>query len=250
MMDVGGTTQIGSATGYPYYNYGYGDGLVAWYFPAATAPAWGGAYVLRMEGNPEFHAAPVPVETYTLTSADYSSLSNEGLEDFIISECLEIELDWGVALVNSSDIGMILTAEGEAYLRGTLSGLQYMAPGILAIQEEVPVVTPRTWGTGQADTYKARWAGTWVGDSLDGVSDFFGGISWNNVTGMAILALSIGLFALSAHFFQSSLPGFVVSVVLMLGGFWMGFVSASIMGVTVLLAAIYLGYVLIFRTSG
>jgi len=249
LMDVGGTTQIGAATAYPYYNYGYGEGLVAWYFPAATAPVWGSSYILRMEGNPEYFASPVPVVTYTLTSSDYSALGQAGLEDYIIDQCLEIELDWGVALVSASDIGLILTTEGEAYLRGTLPGIQYVAPGILAVQEGVPTVTPRTWGTTQADTYATRWAGTWVGDALDGASNFLGGIAWNTLTGLGILVLAVVVFALSAKWFQSSLPGFVGAVVLMLGGFTMGFVSASIFGVTVLLCAIYLGYMLVFKGS-
>lgn len=251
LMSADELTQYGAAEAYPYYSDGYGEGVVGFYWSAADAPVWGGAYVLRLEGNPEHFAIP-PVIRYTLTSADYSTEitqadSQAELGQGVIDIALSLQTDWTTELVVASDLGMILGSTGEAYFRGSIDGLSYMAPGIFAVQSSTPTVTPRVWGTATADAYQARWAGTWVANALDGASDMFGGISWGTITSMMLLILVVAVFGISFWLFQTSLPGFVAGAIILLMGFVMGFVSAGIMGVAALVCALYLGYILIFR---
>ncbi len=50
---MNGAVELGSTTPYAYFqNLGYNLGLVALEFDAASAPVWGGAYTMRLDGNP------------------------------------------------------------------------------------------------------------------------------------------------------------------------------------------------------
>ncbi len=257
LMSPDGLTQLGATAPYPYFDNGYGEGAAAFYFSAAEFTAlglvWEDSYIVRIEGNPELHPAP-PVVTYALGISDYSQLLTQAenrtlLGNYVLDIADSLEIDWAVALVYSSELGHILNSTGESYFRGTIPGIQYMAPQIFSVQINVPAPTPRAWGTGQADAYKARFSGTWVGDALDGASGLFGGVDWSVVTGMGLLLFVLALFGLSQWKFQTTLPGFAGGVIIMLGGFVMGFVSPGILGVTVLLCAMYIGYVLVFRSG-
>jgi len=251
LMSADELTQLGAIEPYPYHADGYDEGILAFYFSAADAPVWSGAYILRLEGNPEYHAVP-PLVRYVLAASNYYSGTTQAanrtaLGNYVIDVALSLQNNWATEMVVSSDLGQILSSTGEAYIRGSIEGISYMAPQIFALQSSTPTVTPRTWGTGVADAYETRWAGTWVDDSLNSISDLFGGINPMYVTTGVLLFLAVALFGISFWLFQSSLPGFMSGGLVLIMGFVMGFVPAGVMGVVVLLCALYLGYILIFR---
>lgn len=252
LMDADGVTELAAASPYTYYNSGYDEGAGAFYLSSADAPLWGGAYILQISGNPEYHAAPVPQILYTLEGEDYSALdtpegNQELLGDYIIQVAQSLQASWGVEMTVNADAGDILTSAAESYFKGAITGLQYMAPQIFAVQEgQVPTPSPLHSGTSQADTYRDRYDGTFIGDFLD---DGLFGVPGNVVTGVGILAMCMILFFLSFKLFQTSIPGMVGAYLLVIMGFLMGFVATAIFAIVSLLAAIYIAYVLFFRNS-
>lgn len=251
LMDSTGEEELGSTSPYPYYDDGYGEGVGALYFSAEDAPGWEGSHIMRIEGNPELHD-PVPdPANYPLALSNYSPAltqaeNRELLGDYIIEITESLEIDWGVKLTTVLDTGTILNTTGEAYFAGTISGLIYMAPQLFAVQSSVPSDETREWGSDTADAARTRYDDTWVGESLSALGNFLG-VDWQVATSLFVLVGAIALFGLSAWKFQTSLPGFLGAAVLMIMGFLMGWVSAAVMGVATLLAAMYFGYILVFR---
>ena len=161
LMDTDGITQIGASTPYPYYSAGYGDGVAAFYFSADDAPIWEQCYTVRIEGNPEYFETP-SVTTYVLTLADYSQLDTREenqtlLGQKVIDIAHDIEVSWSISMVTVTDLGTVLSSTGEAYFRGAVPGIQYLAPSIFSIQTTNPDFDERDWGTDQADDYANRY---------------------------------------------------------------------------------------------
>lgn len=49
---MNGAAELANDSPYPYFSSGYNNGYVSWYFPAAGAPAWLGAYSAILSGLP------------------------------------------------------------------------------------------------------------------------------------------------------------------------------------------------------
>ncbi len=195
LMDATGTITLSSTIPYIYYNSGYDESAISFYFSADSAPAWGGAYVVRVSGNPEHHSSPVPEVLYTLTASDYSQFdtqveNREALGDHIIDIAHSLQLNWGVIMTENSDTGEVLTDTASSYFLGAIPNLRYMVPDIFPIISLLPDLgTPAHPSTTQADAYRQRYAGTIVGDALDELGSFFGGIPWNIITGIGTVIL-------------------------------------------------------------
>lgn len=254
LMDTTGLVELASTVPYVYYNSGFDEMAGAFYFSAADAPLWEDAHIIKISGNPEYHAAPVPEVSYTLTLADYSQLPTQDenrtlLGNYVLEIAHSLQTDWGVEMTVNSEFGEVLTAVSDSYFRGTISGIESMAPQIFAVQTSNPAPTTLHPGTAMADSYSTRYDGTIVGDALEHVEDFFGGTPWNVITGLAVCAGCIVLFIISHRLFATNIPGMVASYVVILAAFLMGFMAVAIFGIVTLLAAMYIAYILFFRTS-
>ena len=252
IYDTDGITTLAMASPYAYYNSGYDQGVVSWYFSAASAPTWGEPYTISISGNPEYHTAPIPAISYGLLSSDYSSYTTQAdnrdaLGDYILSIAHSLQSDWGYVMSSTTDVGEILSTTADSYFRSTIPCIAYMAPQIFAIQNStVDWGTPLHPGTTQADTYASRYAGTWVGDILDNT---FLGLQGNMWTGFLIVLLCLVIFVISYRMFGTTIPALIGSYILILMGFLMGFMAPVIFGIVTLAAAIYIGYIIYFRSS-
>ena len=250
LLDAAGVNVLATATPYIYYNNGYDEGSGCFYFAAADAPGWGDPYIIRIKGNPEYHVAPIPAATHTLTDADYCAFVTreeirDALGEYILGVAHSLQADWVVEMTTNSDLGEILTSPAASYFQGTIEGIQYMSPQIFAVQESAPIIpTPLHPGTDQADAYATRFDGTFIGDFM--ASGLFG-IPGNVVTGMGIAIFGLVAFVISARMFGTTIPGMIAAYAIILMGFTMGFMNAAIFGIITLLAAIYTGYIVFFR---
>jgi len=250
LIDTDGSTQLGAIAPYPYQNSGFDQGVTAFYFPASTAPDWEQAYTLRMEGNPQYWTSP-PVITYTLVASDYSQLTSKAenqtlLGNYLINIARDLEINWSTKLLIESSSGTVLNSTGDAYFRGTINGLQYMAPKIFASQSTNPIYEPETWTQAQGHVYEQRYAGTWIGDALEQLGATFH-VQWNVITGIFIVLLILGIFIICQMKFSTSTPGIIAGSLILLMGAVMGWVAAAIMAITTILFAMYFGYVIFFR---
>lgn len=250
LMDTNGTDQLGSITPYPYQNSGYDQGCSAFYFSADDAPTWEEAYVLRMEGNPQYWVSP-PVVTYSLLASDYSQLETQEenrllLGNYILDVAMDLEINWQTKMVTEVDNGTVLSSTGETYFLGAINGLRVIAPQIFSTQIIPPDYTEREWETTQADAWAIRYDGTWLGDALENLEDTLG-IQWNIITGIGILGIIILIFALSQWKFNTTSAAPIPASLILLMGTLMGFVAPIVMALTTLGVVMFSGYILLFR---
>lgn len=251
LMD--GVDQLGVVTPYPYYNDGYDMGIVGLYFDADEALVWETAYTIELRGTPAAWATP-PETSLVLGESMYSGFdgqeeNQEALYTWMVEAVGALESNWSVSLLESTESGSILDETGQTYMTSAIPGLVSLCPQLFWIQSVDMDTTARTWGTGQADLYAARFDGTWVGDGMDAMADmlhvtpqFLGGV-------FLVLLPFILLVILCERLFNTSTPALIILPVLMGMGAVLGFLSMAVFAIIVLMFVLFLGYVLFFRTS-
>lgn len=246
-FDTDGTTELAQALPYPYANNGYGEGCVAFYFSAVDAPTWDDSYVyrLRASGNPSQFASPpvyyfdIPTgawSTETTQDGNQSQLANRIIE---IAESLEIE--WETTLLSEQDAVTVLSSYGEEYFRNAIYGLQLLAPSLFYLQSSAVDATDREWDTSLSETYKGRFAGTWVEDSLESGAALLH-LPMMLFLGL-ILAVACGFLIWKSHqWWNTATPGYLASGVLVIGfsSLWLGMtlLGLIIFGCTFLVATV------------
>lgn len=246
LFDTDGTTELGQALPYPYANNGYGEGCVAFYFSAADAPTWNDSYVykLRVSGNPLQFASP-PVYNFDIPTSAWSDETTQAgnqsqLANRIIEIAESLEIEWETTLLSAQDAAIVLSSYGEEYLRNAIYGLQLLCPSLFYLQSTSLDVTDREWDTSLSETYKTRLDGTWVMDSLeDGASLLH--LPLPLLVGVALLAACVFLIWKSHQWWNTAMPGYVASGVLVIG------FSSVILGFT-LLAIILFGCIFLVAT--
>lgn len=247
---------ISTADPYPYNDRGFGEGIVLYYWEAASAPTWNSAIELRITGNPvAAWAGAAPEVTYTLTTADYSAVTTQlGNQDilynYIIEAVGDLEIAWGIVLLTNNDTRTVLNDISSSYIRGAIPGIQTMAPKLFDVMESVPDFSERSWTTTLFDTYQNRWTGTPVQSALSGIGRLTGdGDNWQWATGVMMVLLLVAFFILSHKWFSETRPALAAGMNILVGGAVMGFVSPLLIALPTLLAALFIGYALIFRNS-
>lgn len=248
-----GVDELGVVRPYPYYNNGYDQGIVLLYWSAADAPTWEDEYTVRIQGTPAAWATP-PETNFTLGTSSYSGLdgqsaNQQALYDWMVDAVASLETNWSVSLLESTSEGAILNDTGQSYMTGAIPGLQTLCPDLFFIRSMDMDTTPRTWGTGQADAYEARYAGTWVGDAMDGAADLFGVSAQLIGSILFVLIPFILIMVISERAFYTSTPALIALPLLMAMGALMGFFSMAFFAICVTCFVLFLGYVLFFRTS-
>jgi hypothetical protein len=252
LLDTNGVDHLAAIVPYAYYNSGYDQGCAAFYFPAAEAPDWEGAYIIRISGNPEYFSSP-PLASHTLTASDYSQLETKQenqtlLGNYILDVARDLETNWSITLTYAGDLGTVFNSTGEAYFRGAIPSLQVMAPQIFAVQTLTPEYTPAEYTQAQGQAYETRFEDTWVGKNLKYFGDQFH-VKWNVITGIMTLAVIIALAVFCQMKYGTVKPTMIGGALVMLGGTVMGWIAPAIMALVVIFFALFLGYVWMFRTG-
>lgn len=241
LMSVNATSEIGADTAYPYYNEGYGIGMVSFYIPTGLTDDT--AYVFRVQQNPTYYPTPQYWD-FTIGASNYNDDDDqaEALRAKIITESIPLSISYSTDLTEAGEAGdTVLSAEGEIYFLAVIPGLQAMAPDLFEVEISDPDFTKRTWTYTQATFFRDRYNGTILYDFMAGYAGLF-----SLETTVAMNAFSIFIFVavimLSVAKFKASmlsalLDGYVVLLFLMLSSmFWMvwagfmAFVSAVIGG--------------------
>lgn len=252
LLDTDGSTILATDIAYNYYNSGYGYGVFSFYFTAAQAPTWSQVYTIRVSGNPSAFT-DIPVYDFTLTLSDYTaSTSTEDNQDEIYENVIDLANDledaWSVTLLTSGDTKTVLDADGEQYFRKAIGGLQALAPDLFQINIGDPTYDTYNWTTNQATTYAERFDGTWIGDAIDDNATLFN-INSQMISGGFIVILAIIAMIYSASKFNTTLPGFIGGILVVSGGFLMGWVAPAILGIFGILCVLYIGYFFFFQRA-
>jgi len=137
LMD--GVDELSAVAPYAYYDEGYDEGVFAIYFSASdpNLPTWEGAYTMKLMGNPTLDwDAAIPetsVAAFDLwsDSTGITDTQNE-LTARILYIADQLELAWGINMVDSTGTGSYLSNYGEAYFTNAIPNIQTMAPRAFA----------------------------------------------------------------------------------------------------------------------
>ena len=142
---MNGAAELGSTVPYAFFDEGYDIGLIAIYFDAASAPAWNGAYTVKLQGNPTLTWAagdPPVVETSSLTWNDLGGVSSTGTGLTLIFRIMAsvFENTWGPPedLIEDSPSGSKFTDEGEAYFANVVTNLRIACPDLFSASMSTP----------------------------------------------------------------------------------------------------------------
>ena len=255
LMSVDGTSELGRTLAYPYADLGYGQGVVAWYFPAATAPTWGQPYIIRVSPNPQAFDDPPAAEQFVMSSGDYSGFTSTAdnraeLASRIITIASDLETAWNATLLSAQDVSTTLSSVGEAYFRGAIPGLQNMAPSLFYVQVFDPDTSGlnRTYNLTQGETYTERFNNTLIGNATAPVSSLF---HWNNqfMTSAIIVGLCVAAVGVSWAKFNVHEPGMLASLIITMAGFWWGWLAPAAFATLALVFGVYLAWLLFWRKA-
>jgi len=254
LMNEEETETLGHAIPYPYVYSGYGEGVGSMYWDALTAPTWEGLYVLRLEENPGLDPNPKVVKR-SITADDYSPFTSQEenqtyLRNYLIDAAFLLEAAWGVEPGSLIGDDNYLTAAGETYFQGAIPGLKLFCPALFAINELVPQTEDREWTQTHQTQTEQQWQGTWVQDSLDGLSGLFGGVGWSMITSVGCIAVFLALLAFCHAKFQTTKPGLLLGILPMMGGAVLGFFPYVVLGLICFGGIMFLAYTFWFKGAG
>lgn len=193
LLDTDGETELGAILAYPYYDGGYGEGIVSFYFSADEAPTWDEEYFLTVTENPS--AFETPQEwVFNINSPDYSVYDTQEenqqvLRDRVIIIADELSVIWPVTLTEESEVGTVLSAYGEAYFRNAVKGLQTMCPALFYVQISNVDTGTRSWSYIFAQTLANTYNGTWVMSTMTGFAGLWG-LDTSTAMSFAILIIA------------------------------------------------------------
>lgn len=248
LMD--GATQLGIVTAYPYDNGGYGNGVVSWYFSAATVTAlgmgWAQSYTVRIEGNPAYFASPSNW-TATLVAADYSpdtsqSANQTRLGTAVIRLAGQLAAAWVVDLTTTTTLGAQLNTAGQLYFGSAIPNLVIMAPGIFPVRTISPTYPdPVAFTRPQQSTAYNRFSGTPFWDPFTQMQTDFGAPA-RLFSGIIIFIIAIACLWLSRRWIGDMRPGYFPAAFVIMVGAWWGWVAWPIMFIGALIIALVVGF--------
>jgi hypothetical protein len=253
LMDITNTAQLGLVEAYPYQNKGYGVGVVSFYFPAATAPAWGANYWIRIEGKASAFTSP-PTYSKEISASSYSTETvTAKVKTAIGTRILTLADDLGatwvpnVSMTAAAETGMILSTYGEAYFRSAIPGLQMMSPGIFEIGIEDPDYDPEAWNTTAAQSNEDRLKTTGLGSAIQGFADIFS-VEYTVISALPVLIASVALIIVGAV--NGKLLGGVALIGLLIpAAAWAGWFPPLVMALIAFGCAGYIIFHLVYKGS-
>jgi hypothetical protein len=162
-------TEIAQTVCFPYYNDGFGYGVVAFYLAPDDAPTWGSDVRVRLSGNPLIiWDGSVPSTTSSLiewntgTTREMQTAASAKIMQF----ASRLSVSWGVAMTTTQQGVTVLTDVGASYFLQVVPYLSEVAPHVLGQYTFLPewpenkpeLGTP--YGTGFADELEQGILGT------------------------------------------------------------------------------------------
>ena len=185
LYDPTGVTVLFETHPYACIDYGYNDNIAGLYVSAADVTTdglvWGTAYKIAIVPVSAYFSSPPSNVYYTLQSTDYTTVTaktdaQKVMADYIRKMFYAFEQTYsGLQILTTSDVGDVLTSDGENWLRGAFPGVASIAPALFYVQYYVPTATNMNYNSSLGATYAGRSA------------------SWDITTGLSWLATQTGL---------------------------------------------------------
>lgn len=258
LFDTDGTSLLATGSPFSLFDGGYGQQVSGFYFDADEVTAlgltWGQPYIINITYSEAYLEEP-PVQTYTITSNDYSvpttqEENQELMTSWVLGICTSLETARPLyTLHGSTDAGVVLTDVGELYFRGALEGIQSVAPTLFFLQFITPTPVEVEYTANMTGEYGGRLTGTDIMTGFGRIGAHFG------VTGEFAIAIFFFITAISLVIF-TSYKGWGAEPGLLMGGNWltMGALLAGnevmvLRMVIAFVAGIMLFWVMLFRRA-
>ncbi len=219
-------------------------------FAAAEGLLWDpiAGYTLRLNESPLTFLAPVTFD-YPINSVDYSAtvITTEVQAELALDILLiahDLDVQWAFSppnsLINDDETGRTLSIFGQAYFRGTIFGLQALAPSLFPLAVTEIDLADRTWTDAYIATLETQYAGTWVQTAKDAGADMFdttGDLVSTLMVMGGVIALFVGNTQLTNNHWDAALD---VSLLLVISA-KLGFYGLGYLGLIVAICWIYTG---------
>lgn len=188
-------TEIAAVSPLAFYNSGYSQGVVSFYFDSSDAdlPAWSTANIsVQLIGNPALswdggippEIANNTVDSYTVGSATISAR--------IRVLATTLESIYGLDMIEPVQDELLLTDNGESYFEQVIENLRTIAPSLFSTATSAPEFTERTFTQTGATAAEARW----IGDPIFDLTAFANMIGVSRIWATSILYIGFCLIIL------------------------------------------------------
>lgn len=177
-----GSTELVSATPYPYYEDGFIYGVVGFYFTAAEVAGLGMGfgdatdYTVQITGNPTVPWVDGSIPIISTTTFDQWYLGTQSQNMLTIrmrQVAVQVENAWVQVydLLEGNAGEQVLSYDGETYFTNTIPDLLALCPDLFASTRDLPTLAPKKVVTdshiaGDDDTYFPVYSGTWAYQSF------------------------------------------------------------------------------------
>lgn len=238
--------QVGATSPYAFWNEGYGYGIFSLYFSSGEV-TWEEDYKIQLVGNPGLSWDGDP-PIVIATSLNWNS-TNSGLGNYVLTLADELEVAWDINLVETTSSGIKLSSTyGEAYFTTAIPNLRLVAPEVFATSMEVPQFVVEEHPRIYMEQLLDRWVGTEYDEAFTDLATYFSLPRAVLTGGFFFILAIVGSFLImrSTHT-AKPLPLFII--ILLILGALSGFLSALVPILMAVGTAIFIGYILFYRTS-
>jgi len=247
LMDAGGN-QVGAVVPYATFDLGYNLGAFGLYF-SPGAVTFGGTYTIRISQNPVYFASPesfdyeIPALAWTTATTQADNRVKLALAVLATAERLHTQYPTYTLLESGLSGTVLYSPTGENYFRGAFYGIQAMAPSLFLYEVAPYETTSHVYTENMSANYTSRYGGTWVGPEVTATANQFGLTATAVMAMIFALPVCLGFIIVSAKKFHKTEPGFLVSALVVLTVYMMGWMPAAIFATIYQICGIYLGYV-------
>jgi len=245
LLNSGGA-ELGRIAPRVFFDYGYNKGAFSFYFSTADNLTFGGIYTIRISQNPAYFDTPQSYD-YVMSPSSWTTAETQednrvALTIAVISTAQRLEAEYtAYVLVESGLSGTVLSSPtGETYFRNVIYGIQVMAASLYLLQIMPYDIEEREYSVNT--TYENRY-GDWVETDVEATAAQFGMTAQAWMALVFALPACFGFIITSAKKFHKVEPGLLVSAVIILMTYMMGWMPAAIFASIYQIMGIYTAYV-------
>jgi hypothetical protein len=260
---------FGNETACPFFNRGYARGFVAFYWENddPDIPPWGQLGNVTVTGMGAYFALPVPTDTWTLTTSDYTNYTSpsdirEELRQYLIEELGFLELDWNnwYADIGYADRQVdllqeippeytVLSGSGEAYMHCVWDWSRSAVPNLFMLNVYAPEHTEGNWTLTQQETYESLHVDDYIGNATAALSDLVGGIGQTWAATFVVIIAALAIIITCQVKWQKALIGCLIAYVLILLATPEGLFQMGLMALLAFIAVLQITYTFFWSKS-
>jgi len=134
--------ELTHTTPFPYYNQGYGMGVVGFYVDTDDAPDWASGVYVKIQGNPLIDWAGGTAPSTTMAIIDWNTGDQADMQAAasgkILNLASELTIYWGTAMTTVTQGVTVLTDYGANYFIQVVPYISEVAPYVLGQYTFIP----------------------------------------------------------------------------------------------------------------